>query len=70
VKADREHVIMLSDHSRMHPQRLYTKLKQDPGYFNYQRQTLAGLFAGKDQTLKPTGSPGARCGWTRPTFRT
>jgi CopA family copper-resistance protein len=51
VKADREHVIMLSDHSRMHPQRLYTKLKQDPGYFNYQRQTLAGLFAGKDQTL-------------------
>jgi CopA family copper-resistance protein len=51
VKADREHVIMLSDHSRMHPQRLYTKLKQDPGYFNYQRQTLAGMFAGKDQAL-------------------
>jgi CopA family copper-resistance protein len=51
VKADREHVIMLSDHSRMHPHRLYTKLKQDPGYFNYQRQTLTGLLSGKDQSL-------------------
>jgi CopA family copper-resistance protein len=27
------------------------KLKQEPGYFNHQRQTLAGLLAGKDQPL-------------------
>jgi CopA family copper-resistance protein len=52
VKADREHVVMLSDHSRMHPAAIYRKLKQEPGYFNYQRQTLAGLIAGKDQPLR------------------
>jgi len=51
VKADREHVIMLSDQSRMPPRSLYAKLKQDPGYFNRQRQTLAGLLEGRDQPL-------------------
>ena len=51
VKADREHVIMLSDQSRIDPHVVYTKLKQDPGYFNRQRQTLAGLIAGRDQPL-------------------
>jgi len=51
IKADREHVIMLSDHSRIDPHLVYAKLKQDPGYFNHQRQTLAGLLAGRDQPL-------------------
>ncbi|WOF44965.1 copper resistance system multicopper oxidase [Sphingopyxis indica] len=51
VRADREHVIMLSDHGRMHPLSIYRKLKQEPGYFNRQRQTLAGLLAGRDQPL-------------------
>lgn len=51
VKADREHVIMLSDHSQMHPHSIYMKLKQEPGYFNRQRQTLASLLMGKDQPL-------------------
>lgn len=52
VVSDREHVIVLSDHSQMPPEAIFRKMKQMPGYFNYQRQTLAGLLAGKDQPLK------------------
>ncbi|OJU34887.1 MAG: copper-binding protein [Alphaproteobacteria bacterium 65-37] len=52
VRSDREHVVVLSDHSQMAPDVIFRKLKQRPGYFNYQKQTLAGLFVGKDQTLK------------------
>jgi CopA family copper-resistance protein len=51
VAADREHVVMLSDHSRLDPHKVYAKLKQEPGYFNRQRQTLAGLLEGRDQPL-------------------
>ncbi|AYV48225.1 copper resistance system multicopper oxidase [Caulobacter flavus] len=51
VVADREHVIVLSDHSDMHPHMVFTRLKQMGGAFNYQKQTVAGLLAGKDQTL-------------------
>lgn len=49
VAADREHVIVLADHGRMHPHAMFRKLKQQPGYFNRQQQTLAGLLAGRDQ---------------------
>jgi len=49
IAFDREHVVMFSDHSFVHPHALFTKLKQDPGYYNRQRQTLGGLLAGKDQ---------------------
>jgi CopA family copper-resistance protein len=52
VQSDREHVIVLSDHSQMSPETIFRKMKQMPGYFNYQRQTLAGLLAGRDQPLK------------------
>jgi CopA family copper-resistance protein len=52
VKYDREHVIVLSDHSQMAATAILRKLKQQPGYFNCQRQTLAGLLAGKGQSLK------------------
>jgi CopA family copper-resistance protein len=52
VACDREHVIMLSDFSRMRPGRILAKLKQEGGVFNYQRQTIAGLLAGRDQTLR------------------
>jgi len=51
VGYDREHVIMLSDWSPLHPHILLKKLKQSSGYFNMQKQTLAGLMAGKDQSL-------------------
>jgi len=49
IACDREHVVMFSDHSFVHPHTLFTKLKQDPGYYNRQKQTLAGLLAGRDQ---------------------
>jgi CopA family copper-resistance protein len=51
VAFDREHVVVLSDFSRLHPHQIFRKLKQQSGAFNYQRQTLSGLLAGKDQTL-------------------
>ena len=52
VKADREHVIVLSDHSPLAPEAIFRRMKVDPGHFNFQRQTLAGLLAGRDQRLK------------------
>ena len=51
VPHDRDHVILLSDHSFVHPARILRNLKVEPGYYNRQRQTLAGLVAGKDQKL-------------------
>jgi CopA family copper-resistance protein len=48
---DREHVVVLSDYSFLHPHQIITKLKQQAGYFNRQKQTVAGLLAGKDQPL-------------------
>ena len=52
VAYDREHVILLSDWSWTHPHQLMRKLKQQGGYYNRRKQTLAGLLAGKDQPLK------------------
>jgi CopA family copper-resistance protein len=49
VAFDREHVILLSDHSAMHPHAIFRKLKQQGGYFNYQKQTLVGQLSGRDQ---------------------
>jgi len=49
---DREHVLVLSEHSATHPHMLFARLKQQAGYFNRQPQTLAGLLAGEDQKLK------------------
>ncbi|HEX2138266.1 MAG TPA: copper resistance system multicopper oxidase [Woeseiaceae bacterium] len=44
VDYDREHVLVLSDWSFMHPRSILRKLKQDGGYFNRQEHTLTGLF--------------------------
>lgn len=49
VHHEREHVIVLSDWSPIHPHVILKRLKQSGGYFNMQKQTLAGLLAGKDQ---------------------
>jgi CopA family copper-resistance protein len=49
---DREHVVVLSDHSQLSPEEIFRKLEVNPGHFNMQRQTLSGLLAGKDQPLK------------------
>jgi CopA family copper-resistance protein len=51
VAYDREHVVVLSDFSFTHPHAIFQRLKQQGGVFNYQKQTVAGLLAGKDQTL-------------------
>ena len=52
VAYDREHVVLLSDWTPVHPHRLLQRLKQMGGYYNMQRQTLSGLLAGKDQSLE------------------
>jgi CopA family copper-resistance protein len=52
VQASREHVIVLSDWSPVHPHVQLKRLKQSGGYYNMQRQTLAGLLKGKDQPLR------------------
>jgi CopA family copper-resistance protein len=52
VAFDREHVVVLSDHSRESPDAIFRHLKVEPGYYNRQRQTLAGLAGGKDQPLR------------------
>lgn len=59
IASDREHVIVLSDHSPMHPHAIFLKLKQQAGYFNHGKQTLTGLLAGRDQSL------GERLDWGR-----
>jgi len=48
VAYDREHVLVLSDWSFMHPHQILAKLKKSPGYFNRQRTTLSGLLSGAD----------------------
>ena len=59
VRSDREHVIVLSDHSDMHPHLIFKRLKQQGGVFNFQRQSLASLLAGEDQ------SAAERAEWAR-----
>ena len=49
VAYDREHVLVLSDWSFLHPHKILDKLKKSPGYFNQQRTTLAGLMDGSDR---------------------
>jgi CopA family copper-resistance protein len=49
VPFDREHVIVLSDHSPMSGEAIFRKLKQmGGGYFNHQRLTVSGQLAGRD----------------------
>lgn len=48
VAYDREHVIVLSDWSFLHPHEILDRLKKSPGYFNQSRTTLSGLLSGED----------------------
>ena len=52
IAYDREHVVVLSDFSFMHPHLIFKRMKQQSGVFNFQKETLPGLLAGKDQTLQ------------------
>ncbi len=45
---DREHVVVLSDWSFIHPHEILARLKKSPGYFNRSRTTLSGLVSGED----------------------
>jgi len=49
--AMRDHVLLLSDHSFVHPARILANLKRSPGYYNRQPQTLADLAAGRGQGI-------------------
>jgi len=51
IPSDREHIIVLSDHSQISPEAIFRRMKVNPGHFNFQRQTLAGLLADRDQPL-------------------
>ncbi|HEX7887288.1 MAG TPA: copper resistance system multicopper oxidase, partial [Phenylobacterium sp.] len=51
VAYDREHIVVFSDFSFLHPHAIFRKLKQQSGVFNDRKQTLAGLLAGRDQPL-------------------
>jgi CopA family copper-resistance protein len=59
IQSDREHVVLLSDHSPLHPHAIFRKLKMQGGYFNYQKQTLAGLLRGEDQSARERREWGA-----------
>ena len=53
VAYDREHVIVLSDWSFLHPHKIFTRLKQEGGFFNRQKLTLADRFGGRTDPLSP-----------------
>ncbi|GGD96606.1 copper-binding protein [Tsuneonella deserti] len=53
VAHDREHVLVLSDWSFLHPHTIFTRLKQEGGFFNRQKLTLADRLSGKNQHLSP-----------------
>ncbi|HKP33281.1 MAG TPA: copper resistance system multicopper oxidase, partial [Sphingomicrobium sp.] len=53
VAYDREHVIVLSDWSFLHPHQIVQKLRQQAGYFNRNRMTLAGRLGGDPEQQMP-----------------
>ncbi len=48
VQYDREHVLVLSDWSFMHPHMIFTRLKQEGGFFNRQKLTLMDRLKGRN----------------------
>jgi CopA family copper-resistance protein len=56
---DREHVIVLSDWTFLHPHQIMAKVKNEGGYFNWQKQTL--LDRGPENRM----SPADRAMWGR-----
>lgn len=52
VAYDREYTVVLSDFAFLNPHMIMSKMKQQAGYFNFQKQTIASLFEGQDQPLK------------------
>lgn len=56
---DREYVVVLSDWTFEDPHAVLDNLKARPNYYNFQRQTLAGLLSGEGMPL------GDRLSWDR-----
>jgi CopA family copper-resistance protein len=54
-RADREHVLLLSEWTDLNPEHIYRTLKRQSNYFNFHRRTV-GDFLGdvREQGLKPT----------------
>jgi CopA family copper-resistance protein len=51
VAYDREHVIVLSDWSFLHPHTIFSRLKQEGGFFNRQKSTLLGRLSGREEPM-------------------
>jgi CopA family copper-resistance protein len=51
IAYDREHVIVLSDWSFMHPHMILTRLKQEGGFFNRRKLTLMDRLKGRTDPL-------------------
>ncbi len=51
VAYDREHVIVLSDWSFLHPHAIFSRLKQEGGFFNRNKSTLAGRLSGRQDAM-------------------
>ena len=51
VAYDREHVIVLSDWTFLHPHTVFTRLKQEGGFFNRQKATLLGQLTGSEEPI-------------------
>lgn len=51
VGYDREHVIVLSDHSHLSPYEIFRKMKVSHGHWNMQRETFMDLIKGKGLSL-------------------
>jgi CopA family copper-resistance protein len=51
VAYDREHVIVLSDWTFLHPHTVFTRLKQEGGFFNRQKATLLGQLTGSEAPI-------------------
>jgi CopA family copper-resistance protein len=51
IAYDREHVIVLSDWTFLHPHTVFTRLKQEGGFFNRQKATLLGQLTGSEEPI-------------------
>ena len=51
VAYDREHVIVLSDWSFLHPHTIFSRLKQEGGFFNRRKSTLLGRLTGREEPM-------------------
>ena len=66
TRADREHVLLLSDWTDHDPEHIYATLKRQSDYYNFGKRTVGDFLrrraqAGLVAPPRPTGACGARC---------